>query len=413
MKKCIFIVGWSCFMAFNANADLGPSGGITLDGLGGDAVVCRSGDQKIISAELLDLYEGRVNRGIPHVYEAGSDKDYIHALFQRLTQLDETWGDNSLPRGDKLSDGISTYLRAGQASGPDFLYTVDSLRGQPSYSDLSLNPGCQIEKVLIVQAPQVPGDPTYIVQSDILKRLSADSVRSLILQFDLLRSFSDVNNRNGAGGFLQDTRYLLQQLTERKIADLTFPDYIHEMLPFTYWFDANGANGASVDFKYLPNNEVLVVEDDGDSCVYDNNARLDSKTTPIYGAANAQVDMEVSGHHLCYETIDLTGTIQISSASGDRTLSFADFCVDSNYFTISSASLGSGEGIVKLAVDAKKPGPWGGIFDPAYTLNISVRGVPVFKDLKVGDAGYSGTQKINVFQEHNSAFNQQCLWGVR
>lgn len=192
-------------------------------GTGGDAVVCRNSSGKIISAESLDLYEGRVNRSIPHVpYSEHTNSEFFELLYKKIEVLfprdrDSKW---FVEKGEKIDSAIADFLQTGESKDLDFLFTNDQLTDHPDYSQVAPNKGCKIEQALLMTHPTLPRDPSYLIRGEIISAMTPEDIRGLVLNVLLVQFVEELNVRRGRQLDSATARYLLQKLTSVKLENL-------------------------------------------------------------------------------------------------------------------------------------------------------------------------------------------------
>lgn len=139
-------------------------------GNGGDAVVCRDANKKIISTELLDYYEGRVLRDM--TFDLGAQTlSYQDKLELAMTRL------------ERISPLRAALYRADIAS---FISNTKFLSGNtlvpiPDAEPISYPDGCAIEQLAVQKTPEFPGDKLFTIDQDLWDQLSSDSRAGLIL----------------------------------------------------------------------------------------------------------------------------------------------------------------------------------------------------------------------------------------
>jgi hypothetical protein len=194
-------------------------------GHGHDAVVCRNNNDKIISAELLDIYEGRELRNLPFVEQNLSDDDYLDFFAQKLKLFSSENRLSSFTR-KQLSDKFQTlfYVLEGVKNGQtpeskDYLLVEDFLKDRPDY-DVVAPVGCSIEQIMIKQEKRFKIDPLYIIQSEIIKALPLSHIRVLVLHSFLaeLLFIESADTKN--------LRYFLQKLSSTSIENYHYIDYL-------------------------------------------------------------------------------------------------------------------------------------------------------------------------------------------
>jgi hypothetical protein len=190
-------------------------------GNGGDAVVCRNAQGKITRAELFDYYEGRTLRNFPTVTSRLSDVDFYKSLAQRLYDFDEQTFADVREEALKLSTAITAYLK-GQRIQPGVAFTKDVLTDIPDTDAISLPRNCEIEQLAVRLKRQFPEDPEYLIQGDILKKLSARDVRGLVIHELIYRGFTE----NLAAKNSVSARYLHQKIMAKPLEKMNFADYM-------------------------------------------------------------------------------------------------------------------------------------------------------------------------------------------
>lgn len=187
---------------------------LTIQAQAGEVVVCRNSTDAITSTELLDFYEGRVNRNIPHVFEGNiSNEEYFTKLSSQGTVFfDDYYKPEILKMALNISEAITSFRSTGNTKFKGFIFTSEQLT-KTSEDTLVMPPkNCQIEKALTLLSPSMPGDPEYIVQKEIVKNLSEDGVRGLITHAVFLKYLREKI----------DLRYAHQKLTAVSINDANF-----------------------------------------------------------------------------------------------------------------------------------------------------------------------------------------------
>jgi hypothetical protein len=147
------------------------SGGV--DGGGGNAVVCRDNANKITSAEVLDIYEGRVQYGVTPLPSLGTVEEQVHEVLTRL-------GKGNLPNSfaQMLHNG-ATWVLQKKVMLPDGtgLTIIDD-----SFPDV-LPKDCKIEQL----ANWTPQDQV-LVDTEIWNSLS-DTNKAALVAHEILYYF--------------------------------------------------------------------------------------------------------------------------------------------------------------------------------------------------------------------------------
>jgi len=129
-------------------------------GNGGDAVVCRDDQSKIISAEPLDVYEARKLRqiNVTGLQRIGDTRSAFNILLDRLGSL-------SPVRAGRFRSFFENFQR-------DQTMTDGVLVDIPDSEHLSYPRGCAIEQLIIQRIPETPFDRTFLIQKSIWARLT-------------------------------------------------------------------------------------------------------------------------------------------------------------------------------------------------------------------------------------------------
>jgi hypothetical protein len=193
-------------------------------GNGGDAVVCRDASRSIISAELLDYYEGRTLRNLNVPEFQGSDIELFQKLETTLSKMDKdtfTWFSDAL----WLLTHMENHLKGTdvEVPNPTVIYTTDPLTDIPDSGELILKEGCKVEQLVIHTNTDFPEDPEFIIQENILKKLDQKNLRGLAIHELLYKSMIKRGERlNYEVKNSIPTRYLHQKLMSNI---LTFSSY--------------------------------------------------------------------------------------------------------------------------------------------------------------------------------------------
>jgi hypothetical protein len=197
-------------------------------GNGGDAVVCRGSDGVILSAELLDYYEGRTLRNFQVVPEMGENNEsLLKEVGAKLASFEENPYMDFTDEALRLDEALQEYLKSGRRMRDDIIFTHDPLRDIPDSGELILRRGCQVEQVAIRIKQRFPEDPAYIFQAEILTHLSPLDVRGLILH-EMFYMYL-ITRQYGYGQEVTDSivvRYLHQKIMSQQVAQFQFWDYL-------------------------------------------------------------------------------------------------------------------------------------------------------------------------------------------
>jgi hypothetical protein len=258
---------------------MATSGWANERGNGGDAVVCRNAQGKITRAELFDYYEGRTLRNFPTVISRLSDVEFYKSVAQRLYDFDTDTFSDVREEALKLSTAITAYLK-GQRVQPGVAFTKDVLTDIPDTDAISLPRNCEIEQLAVRLKRQFPEDPEYLIQGDILKKLSPRDVRGLVIHELIYRGFAEklaVKNSVSA-------RYFHQKIMARPLVEMDFADYmlVRSLMP--------GSESICLKvcivgpYTRLPDGSLLVSDD---HYVVDRNGILNHSKTLKYGKVYA------------------------------------------------------------------------------------------------------------------------------
>lgn len=197
-------------------------------GNGGDAVVCRSIDGKIINAELLDYYEGRTLRNFQVVPEMSENNEaLLNEVGAKLASFEENPYMEFTDEALRLNEALQEYLKSGRRIRDDIIFTHDPLRDIPDSGELILRKGCNVEQVAIRIKQRFPEDPSFIFQAEILSHLSPLNVRGLVLH-EMLYMYL-ITRQYGYGHEVTDSivaRYLHQKIMSQQIGQFKFWDYL-------------------------------------------------------------------------------------------------------------------------------------------------------------------------------------------
>ncbi len=197
-------------------------------GNGGDLVVCRNPDGTIISAELLDYYEGRVMRRLPvKEYPELSDEEFIDMMAKKINEMEDYYNPFWITGAKDLLRNIHLYLQTGQSDSEEILFTEEDLTDIPDSGELVIKKGCNIEQVAIWLKKTYPEDPIFILKANLLAHLSQRDLRGLVLHEILYMLLSQRNAERKCD--MNDSvpvRYYHQKLLSRPITEFSFIDHL-------------------------------------------------------------------------------------------------------------------------------------------------------------------------------------------
>ncbi len=211
----------SCLTFGQAFAEGGGSGN------GGDAVVCReygARPVRIVSAELLDYYEGRQLRRLsPRAHAELTDEQYIDKIGDTLLAYDAVAYADFKSEALKLMAAVKEFRASGTSSDTDILFTNEQLRDIPDAgTQLVMSNNCRVEQLAIRTTQEFPDDPKYIIQADILRAMDPLNARGLVLHEAVYKTFVEkYRDTNSVGA-----RYLHQKLTARPAGDIVIADLV-------------------------------------------------------------------------------------------------------------------------------------------------------------------------------------------
>ncbi len=231
-------------------------------GNGGDVVVCRNPDGTIISAELLDYYEGRVMRKLKVTeYPDISDDQFFEMVGAKLNEMEDYIVGFHVKTAKELMTNIHEYLESGHTSSPDILFTEEDLTDIPDSGELVVKKGCKIEQIAIWLKKSYPEDPSFIIKATLLPHLSQRDLRGLVLH-ELMYIMLSVRNADRRCEMKDSVpvRYYHQKMLSAPVDDFKFTDHLK--------FVETSCGGYSflkksrLDVLFVPHN--LPGEDTGD-----------------------------------------------------------------------------------------------------------------------------------------------------
>lgn len=203
----------------------------TYKGNGGYAVVCSKPEnaKTIVSAELLDLYEGRTIRAFQVDLGAGpSFNEHLELMLKRLEAF-------SPRRARRYREQAASFLHEAR-----FLTGVDL--GDIGDADPIVVPvGCTPKPVVNQREPEFPGDPRYIVQAEIWNALDENSKAALILHELVYHELKQETSLR--------TRYFVSMISSTEWANLTALTYFD--LSQRVGFPSEEQSGVELDLSRL------------------------------------------------------------------------------------------------------------------------------------------------------------------
>lgn len=194
-------------------------------GNGGDVIVCRDGNGDIKTIELLDYYEARQMRKFPVLeYPGLTDEQFINAIGDKINDMDDALGIFDKKEALELLTAIRTFIKTGQSTATGILFTNEILTDISDSEELFIPRGCFVEQIAIWQFPSFPEDPRFIIQADLLKKLSDRDIRGLVLH-EMIYKFLFIRMEVEELKDSYSARYLHEKIMSRKIEEYTFADY--------------------------------------------------------------------------------------------------------------------------------------------------------------------------------------------
>lgn len=194
-------------------------------GNGGDVIVCRDGNGEIKSIELLDYYEARAMRKFPVLeYPGMTDEQFITAIGSKINSLEDFIVPFNTKEALELMSAVRNFIKTGESNVKGILFTNEVLTDISDSEELFVPRGCYVEQIAIWQYPSFPEDPRFIMQADLLKKLSDRDLRGLVLHEMIYKTLYT----RSFGDLLKDSyspRYLHEKLMSRDLKEFTFADY--------------------------------------------------------------------------------------------------------------------------------------------------------------------------------------------
>ncbi len=258
--------------------------------VGADFVICRDSANQIKSAELLDYYEGRIQTNIKPAFESQLNHEmYFSAVYKKLEGFDANSNEH-FSKYQEILDALRTIRSNGDISNnANFLVTDDHL-ATDAVPTTKIPAQCEIERVVTLQEKKFPNDPSYIIQKDLIRALSEEDLRGLILHigihYDLLTNwhywkYEDIWQKGI--DFSSSSRLLVFSLASKKLSDLKF-EYFVESIKHIYKVIKNHDIG---NIKVLPNGKYLFVKQHS-AVIFDDNGAMDLELTKKYGYAEVR-----------------------------------------------------------------------------------------------------------------------------
>lgn len=283
-------------------------------GNGGDAMVCRDSKGEIISAEVLDLYEGRVIRSISY------DEDQNANFREMVTERLELLGRFDSPLMEKIkavASGLVRNARNYESTGnlrvENVLFSNQLLEDVPDSGHLTFDKGCKVEQLAIRTKKEFSEDPDFIIQKDIWAKLSQLNKSALILHEAIYKVFAERGDTNS-----KKARYFNQKLHSLEFRDSNYIDYLKMASESGIEKVQNGVHPSSDKrFIYTSSvskyNENLFISKsegafnkivfDAFGKVYESLSRIESpKPLHFYlksSVASANVTVKINGKEVC------------------------------------------------------------------------------------------------------------------
>lgn len=192
-------------------------------GNGGDALVCRNNQKKIVSAELLDYYEARILRNT-NVYLGGKKLSYLDKIKLVLKRLKK----HSPYRAKKYLAFAEEFEQNANIKKDIVLTDISDSK------HLLRKKGCEIEQVIIYTPPIFPGDKPYLVNKEIWDYMDTTNKAGIVLHEAIYFEAIAANHVNSI-----KTRYFNTLIaTKGGLASMDskkFHHLISELLEFEYF----------------------------------------------------------------------------------------------------------------------------------------------------------------------------------
>lgn len=211
--KHLLIAG---LMAMSVNALAGDKGN------GGDAVVCRDSRGEIISAELLDYYEGKNLRGLKYQAEVSDVRKFTEDKVNLIKVHDPKLGEALQEVVNSLVDASEKFGGLREQRIEEILFTSAELENIQDSEHLTFPRGCGVEQLAIRVDKKYPEDPAFIIQKDIWKKLPQIDKAGLILHEAIYKyyvdTYDEINSRNA--------RYYNQMTSSLGMEEFNFTRYV-------------------------------------------------------------------------------------------------------------------------------------------------------------------------------------------
>ncbi|MBF0361592.1 MAG: hypothetical protein HQK49_11305 [Oligoflexia bacterium] len=181
-------------------------------GNGGDAIVCRDQNGKIIRAEQFDFYEARTIRNIN--YKMGDKNvdplEKVFVVIRKLERLDPILAANFKKRAQDFFNLVQ------------FIEDSD-LTDIPDSGEMAIPRGCKLEQVAIARAPQFEDDTKiFYINKDIYEAMDNDHKAGLILHEIIYQEFIKRGQQNSI-----KARYFNSKITSEFIDNVTLTQYFY------------------------------------------------------------------------------------------------------------------------------------------------------------------------------------------
>jgi hypothetical protein len=187
-------------------------------GNGGDAVVCRSENDKVTKAEILDHYEARVleKKKIENHKELGL-AGYTNLVTSRLADCDFRTYKNAPKEAAKLVSAIETYRKSGEREqGPVVFVNVPLSDVRDSKHDLDLDPSCSVEQLVVRTNSNGDYHFEYVIQLEIFNKLQTSGVQGIVLHEVIYK----LKEKASGDKTSLKTRALVQRIASMKLSEI-------------------------------------------------------------------------------------------------------------------------------------------------------------------------------------------------
>jgi hypothetical protein len=172
-------------------------------GNGGKGVICRDGNDKVLSAEILDFYEGRVLYGrIPQPVA-----DDVSSVLQRW--LEPLWTYDA-PRYQRYSKQLADFAANSRFVEAQLLLTIDS-------EEIIKPPkGCEVEQIIVQSEPLLPGQKRFVINRPLWEALDHLNQAGLMLHEVIYQEALAQGHHNSIS-----SRYMTALIAADELADLS------------------------------------------------------------------------------------------------------------------------------------------------------------------------------------------------